>query len=248
MTYRLLLGLLAVFTIFQWTATALGSDRGQAGLVVGLFVVAATLTVERVWFGRGFVSAARALGLGAPHRLGVFAAAGLSLLLILVIPLFVLTTGAAATLTPDWFWLLPGLFAQAGIAEEVLFRGYLFGHLRLGRTFSRAAVASMIPFAVVHLYLFTTMAWPIALAAVLLAVVLSFPLAYLFELGGGSIWPPAIVHFVMQGAVKVVAISTGAEVFGLVWIAASAVMPMLVFLIPRPREYSVPTVEAALAR
>ena len=52
---------------------------------------------------------------------------------------------------------LPGLFAQAGIAEELLFRGYLFGHLREGRSFWRAALLSMPPFLAVHLLLFFQM-------------------------------------------------------------------------------------------
>jgi len=38
-----------------------------------------------------------------------------------------------------WLWLLPGLLAQAGSAEEVLFRGYLFGRLHRGRGLWRAA-------------------------------------------------------------------------------------------------------------
>jgi hypothetical protein len=38
---RLLCGLAIVFALFQWLAEALGSDRGQAGLVVGIVVVLA---------------------------------------------------------------------------------------------------------------------------------------------------------------------------------------------------------------
>ena len=98
--------------------------------------------------------------------------------------LFVRAKGLTSTFYPGWVSLLPGLFAQAGIAEEVLFRGYLFGQVRVGRTFWRAAALSMVPFVSVHLVLFFYMAWPIALASVLLAIAISFPLAYLFELGG----------------------------------------------------------------
>ncbi|MEO8259965.1 MAG: hypothetical protein ABI868_21650 [Acidobacteriota bacterium] len=47
-----MVGLFAVFACFQWVATALGSDRGQAGLTVGGLVVAATLASERRWFAR----------------------------------------------------------------------------------------------------------------------------------------------------------------------------------------------------
>jgi membrane protease YdiL (CAAX protease family) len=79
--------------------------------------------------------------------------------------LFVRARGLAPAFYPGWISLLPGLFAQAGIAEEVLFRGYLFGHIRVGRTFWRAAAVSMLPFVTVHLVLFFSMPWSIALAS-----------------------------------------------------------------------------------
>jgi membrane protease YdiL (CAAX protease family) len=135
-----------------------------------------------------------------------------------------------------WVWLIPGLFAQAGIAEETLFRGYLFGRLRTGRTFWRAAALSMVPFVAVHLVLFITMPFWVAMAALMLAVVTSFPMAQLFELGGSTIWPPALMHFVVQGTVKVTVLSGEASAaFPLVWMLASAVLPLFVFLVPRPR-------------
>jgi hypothetical protein len=75
------------------------------------------------------------------------------------------------------------------------------------------------------------MPWPIALAALVLSVVLSFPLAHLFELGGHTIWAPALLHFVVQGTVKLVVFSgDAAALFPLVWIAAGAVIPMSAFL------------------
>jgi hypothetical protein len=73
--------------------------------------------------------------------------------------------------------------------------------------------------------------WPIALASVLLAVVISFPLAYLFEPGGGTIWAPAILHFVIQATVKVIVLPHGAESFALAWMAASATVSLLVFTV-----------------
>ena len=162
-------------------------------------------------------------------------AAGAGLILVSIVPAFAYVTGGAVALVPGWASLIPGLFAQAGIAEETLFRGYLFGHLRPGRSFWRAASVSMLPFVAVHLFLFFTMPWPIATASLLLAVVISFPLAHLFELGGATIWPPALLHFVVQGTVKIVVMSgDSASTFPLVWIAASAVLPMLVLLIARP--------------
>ena len=196
---RLLLGLAAVFGLFQWSAVALGSDLGQAGLIVGALVVAATLVVERVLFGQGLKPAALAVGFGRPRTTGLAVAVAICAALWLVAFVFIRATGSSAAFRPGALALVPGLFAQAGVAEEVLFRGYLFGRVRRGRSFWRAASLSMLPFVAVHLLLFATMPWPIALAALILAVVLSFPLAHLFELAGSTMWAPALLHFVIQG-------------------------------------------------
>ncbi len=116
-----------------------------------------------------------------------------------------------------------------------------FGHLRRGRSFWRAATISMLPFVAVHVFLFFTMPWPIALAAVLLAVALSFPLAHLFEVGGATIWAPALLHFVIQGTVKVVVVSDeGSWAFPLVWMAASGLVPWLSLIVARPQRLMQP--------
>jgi membrane protease YdiL (CAAX protease family) len=231
----LLAGLAVVYAVLQGSAAALGSDRGQAGVVVGALVVAATLAVERMWTGRPTADAARALGLGLPRIGSLAAAAAVCLILLAVVPVFAWYAGVGTATVPGAGRLLPGLFAQAGLAEELLFRGFLFGHLRHGRTFWRAAALATPPFVAVHLLLFATMPWPIATAALLLSVLVSFPLARLLVLGGGTIWPPALVHAVIQGTVKLVAISgdESAASFPLVWMAASAVVPWLVFLLRR---------------
>jgi membrane protease YdiL (CAAX protease family) len=161
--------------------------------------------------------------------------AAIGVLLLLTVPVFARASGGVMRMEPGSLGLLPGLFAQAGIAEETLFRGYLFGHLRRRRSFWRAAWLSMLPFVVVHLVLFLTMPWPIAMAALALSVVLSFPFAHLFEVGGDTIWPPALLHFVIQAIPKVVVASGDAQsLFPIVWMAASAVLPMLALLVPRP--------------
>ena len=232
---RLVAGVALVFALFHWTAQALGSDRGQAGIIIGLLVVTATLVVEGAIFRQPPGPAARSVGLGRPRAGGLITAAAVCVGLLLVVPVFAKVTADSPTFLPGWWRLLPGLFAQAGIAEEVLFRGYLFGRLREGRSFWRAAGLSILPFAAVHLGLFLTMPWPIALAALILSIVLSVPLAHLFELGGGTIWAPALVHFVVQGTVKVISFSDASgSGFPLLWMAASALVPMCALLVPRP--------------
>jgi membrane protease YdiL (CAAX protease family) len=233
---RLLLGLSLIFGLFQWSAGVLASNRGEAGLIVGLLVVTATIAAERFLFGQRVGVAARALGLGMPRVKGLFVVVVICAVLACIVYVFAQLTGASLGRFPLWISLIPGLFAQAGIAEEILFRGYLFRHLRCGRSFWRAATIAMLPFVGVHVFLFFTMPWPIALAAVLLAVALSFPLAHLFELGGATIWAPALLHFVIQGTVKVVVPSgSGGSAFPLVWMAAGAIVPWLSLLVGRPQ-------------
>ena len=230
---KLLGGLIAVFALFQLLAHTLGSDRGQAGLAIAAAVIAALLTIECFLFGRTPAMAMRLLGLGPPTALGIIVAAALSGMLLAVIPVYASMRGAPLAVYPGWMWLLPGLFAQAGIAEEVLFRGYLFRRLRRGRSFWKAALLSAVPFVAVHLFMFATLPWLIAFAAVLLATAISFPLAHLFELGGHSIWGPALLHFTVQGAIKVLEVP-GDAFMPIVWMAASATIPCLAFFIPRP--------------
>ena len=230
---RLLLGLALVFALFHFAAAALGSDRGQAGVVVGALVVAATLAAERMLFGVPVAVAAREVGLGRPSGRSLLVAAVVCVLLLLVFPTMAALDGARLVLDPRWAALLPGLFAQAGIAEETLFRGYLFRRVRAGRTFWRAVALATLPFVAVHLVLFATMPWPIALAAVLLSAIVGAPLAHLFELGGGTIWAPALLHFTIQGAIKLVSLEPPVAGLPVIWMAASAVLPFLVFVVKR---------------
>jgi membrane protease YdiL (CAAX protease family) len=232
---RLTAGLLAVYALFHQLAATLGSNRGQAGIRVGTAVVLATIAVQVVLFGQDPRAAIRWLGLGRPTSSGLIAALAIGLLLGLVVPAFALVRGVSVEPYLGWLWLLPGLFAQAGVAEEILFRGYLFRHVREGRPFWRAVLLGLGPFAAVHLVLFRTMPWPIALAAVALAVAATPPLAYLFELGGNTIWGPAILHFVIQGAVKVIQLpGEESPLFPIIWMVACASLPFLVFLVRRP--------------
>ena len=230
---RLLAGLFVVYGLFQGVAHLLRSDRGEAGLLIAALVTIATLTFQRSFFAPTVADAARAVGLGVPVRRGVAVAAALGLGLLLVIPAYVHVTHASMTFRAGWLSMLPGLFAQAGIAEEVLFRGYVFGNLRRRHAFWRAAWLSMLPFVLVHLSMFATMDWPIASAALLLAVAMSFPLARLFEDAGHTIWAPALLHFIAQATLKVVLVSGPPDLWlPLVWMAACATIPYLVFVVP----------------
>jgi membrane protease YdiL (CAAX protease family) len=226
---RLLVGLAAAFALFELLGALLGSDHGQAGLLIAAAVIAALVGIECAFFGQSPATALRELGFGRPAATGLLVAMSVCALLFAILFAYAAMRGATPAIHPGWPLLLPGLFAQAGLAEEALFRGYLFRHLRNGRSFSRASALATLPFVLVHLILFATLPWPVALAAVLLSVILSFPLAYLFEVGGSTVWAPALVHFIVQGTIKVVEVP-GVTDLPLIWMTACALVPYLVFL------------------
>lgn len=229
----MLLGLAAVFALFQWAASVLGSMRGEAGVVVGLVVVAAILIVERTLFAGSLRDAAMSVGLGRPTARGMVVAMVTAKLIFLSVALFGWVTETTFSMYPNWPMLMIGLFFQAGIAEETLFRGYLFGHLRQRHTFGKAVLLAAVPFVLVHLSLFYSLPWSLAGASILLAIAMSFPFSKLFELGGDTVWPPAIVHFAAQAVAKMfVPEGSQAHLFPFFVIAVSAVVPLLVYVVP----------------
>lgn len=242
-----ILGLALLFVLFDATATWLGSDRGQAGLAVCAIVLGATVLVMHALPGIPRTDRLHRLGLGRPRAPGLLAALTVSILLILVVPIYLLVSGAAWTIRPGWLWLVPGLFAQAGIAEEVLFRAYLYGQLRPGRSYWRAAMLASGPFVLVHLALLFRMPVAIAVASILLSAVIALPLARLFDLGGRTIWAAAILHAVVQGVVKVIDFDEPSPTFPLIWMAASGVIPFLVFAW-RPQNRRDPVGEQSMAQ
>jgi membrane protease YdiL (CAAX protease family) len=136
--------------------------------------------------------------------------------------------------------------AQGGVAEELLFRGFLFGGLARGRGFWRAALLSMPAFVAAHLYLFATMPTAVAIAALVLAILSAFPLAWLYVLGGGTIWAPALLHAVIQSVKIVDAPPERTATLGIAWMAVTALVPYAVFL-ARPGRAPRPAVTASRA-
>ena len=227
---RLFCGLLIVFVLFQFLGHSLHSDRGQAGILIGAVIVASMLLYERVAYGVPFRDGGLVLGLGRPDARGIWVSCLVSALLLVSLPVWAWFSGEKISLNTERLWYVLGIFAQAGIAEETLFRGFLFGHLRRTRAFWSAALISTIPFALVHLILFITMPASIAIASLVLSIITSFPFSFLYEIGGRTIWAPAILHFVIQGAIKVVDLPNSESRLPLIWIGLCAAVPNLVFI------------------
>jgi membrane protease YdiL (CAAX protease family) len=157
-----------------------------------------------------------------------------SLALLAYFPIVTLVTGQALALRDGWLWIALGVLLQGGVAEELLWRGYLFRHLRATRPFWRAAALAMIFMVAQHTLLLWQLPLPIALAALVVALFSSFPFAHLFEVSGNTVWAPALLHCVIQGALKVIVVpDTYFLQVQLGWMAVSVVLPYLAFLVRR---------------
>jgi membrane protease YdiL (CAAX protease family) len=206
---------------------------GRLGLPILTAVLLVALVVERVLYRRSPADAFRALGFGRPTGRSLVLAAAVCVP-VLVLPW--LLVGVAPVLRPGWPWLLLGVFAFHGLAEELVWRGYAYRRLREGRSFARAVVLTMPLVAVAHVPVLFGSGVAVGLAALIVAAVTSVPFAHLWELGRGTIWAPALLHTAID-AFKLVVIPPDATVtFSLTLAAVSVVVPLFVLLVgPRPR-------------
>lgn len=229
---------IGVFLAFERSAKWLGSLRGEHGLLVVLIVVGLLVVLERPRGGRTR-DTLRTLGCRAARPVAFVMAVLLSAALIGGLPAIASVLDMRLAMRDGWLSLAIGMVLQGGIAEEVLFRGYLFERVRRGRSFGRAAVFAAVPFTAVHTLLFVSLEVMVAGAALALALAISFPLAWLFERAGRSIWPGALLHASIQAPIKLVETSD-AQAFGIVatiWMGLCATLPWLVFLLrPAPGE------------
>ena len=188
---------LATITIIPLVAAAwLPPEFPQSLRQPLLFVwgVGATLALERLFLSDTLSAAVRAVGFVPAERSTLVIALLVSLPMWAFLPVFGWRHGHAVGLRPGWLLLMAGVVLVNGITEEVIHRGFVFGHLRRGRSFAAAATISAAVFAAQHLYLMATMGAAVGAASVVLALLLAYPLAFVFERGGHSIAGPAILH------------------------------------------------------
>ena len=154
-------------------------------------------------------------------------------LVLLVFPATTMVSGAAVTLRPDWPWLLIGIFAFHGVAEELVWRGYAFRRLREGRSFWAATGWTMPLIAVTHVPIVATMGLAVGLGAMAVAAVTSLPFAYLYETGRRTIWAPAVVHTAIDTFKLVLIPAAALPTYSVLIIVASLAVPLLAFAFPQ---------------
>ena len=92
-----------------------------------------------------------------------------------------------------------------------------------------AATLSAVIFAAQHVYIMLTTGWMIGLASVLLAFMLSYPLAFAFERGGNSIAAPAILHTSSNAPVMILSLPD--ELMNRVLLPHMAIVLMSLYLV-----------------
>jgi membrane protease YdiL (CAAX protease family) len=229
---RVALAFVLLYLTLDRLAAALESMRGERGLAVCIVVLALATLTERWLASTRFGECLRALGLGPSKRQALFAAMFLSALLLACLPLLAYAVGVPLAPRENATWLAVGIFAQGGVAEEVLFRGFLYRHLRSSRTFWSAACLSALPFAAAHLPLFWSLDPAVATLALGTAIASSLPLAWLFDRAGASIWPGAILHFTIQGGIKIISDDDPAfQTLAIAWAMLGLALPWVLFLL-----------------
>lgn len=228
-------GYLILYGVLELAAKLTG-DTGNTwnALLITACVLLTAILVEVFIFRKRFNDLIKLLGFGKPRGKAIAAALVITLLMFLCYPAITAITGYPFTLPADWLWLAIGVFVFHGIAEEVLYRAFLFRRLREGRSFWKAAWLAVIFFTAAHIPIIVNMGLMVGGMAVLLAVVSSFPFSYLYEKGGNTIWGPAIVHAAIDTIIPILAAGGMNEQSTMavsVWMAAAMIIPYTAFLI-----------------
>lgn len=134
------------------------------------------------------------LGLGRPAGSAVALAVAVGAVVFGTYLVGAAALGVDLDIRPQWPSVLIGSLLFHGVAEELVWRGYAFGHLRRVTTFRRAVLGSMPLIAATHVPIIAGNGWLIGGLAVVSAAVTCLPLAYLWERGGRIIWAAAVLH------------------------------------------------------
>ena len=212
------LGFLAMNIDWTW-------DRILICLVIVSGATIAWSLIMRTPLARSF----RKVGFGVPSWRAIGVAVVLSAGMLVFFPLYSKLASVKLPLQDNWLWILVGTITGVGIAEETLFRGYAFNFLQEKRTFWKAATLSMILFGAMHLLLLLWLPMPIAIAAIILAIIAAYPTAYLFEIGSLTIWPSAILHTTALAPNLFEIPAESVVSLSLLWIGVLIIFSFLVF-------------------
>jgi membrane protease YdiL (CAAX protease family) len=168
------------------------------------------------------------LGLGRPVLRAVAVAGIVGSAVIVTMLLGARALNVTLELRENWVSVLLAALVFHGLAEELVWRGFAFGHFRRRTTFWRAVAWSVPLIALTHVSIVLTSGLGVGLLATISAAVTCLPFAYLWERGGGTIWAPALLHGLI-GSWQLFE-RTYPDSFTVVVLTASILVPLSVFL------------------
>ena len=227
---RFLLGFLILWAVLAGASSADPTARWGPAILAA--VVAAALAVSRGLYRMPCREAIRALGLGRPDRRSLLVSAVVSALVLLVWPTTAWLSGASIPLRPDWPVVLIGVLTLHGLAEELVWRGYVFRRLARGRSFWPAVLWSMPLIAVTHIPIVVTSGPAIGGGAMLVAAVTSIAFSRLYAMGGGTLWAPGLLHAAIDSFKLVVLPAAALQIYPFLIIGFSLAVPLLVLVYP----------------
>jgi membrane protease YdiL (CAAX protease family) len=221
------MGFALIWATLQLTSSPVPTPLRSA--VACIATAACAIVVAMVLWRVPARSAPVAVGLGRPALPGLVVAAAVVVLCAAGYLLFAPLTGRTLGTPPGWLGLLLGVFLFNGVAEEVAWRGYVFGALRQGRTFWQAVLLSMPLLALTHVPIVLTSGLLVGLVAMLVAAVTTLSFAYLYELGARTIWAPALVHAAIETFRALTVAPADTMVFSLYVSAVALTVPLAAF-------------------
>lgn len=163
--------------------------------VLALVVSGAVLVVsERLTTGRRLGEILDDLGLGRPPTRSMVAATVVGGALVATYLGGAALLGIELQLRSNWPSVLVGALLFHGVAEELVWRGYVYGRFRRTNTFAGAVLRTTPLIALTHVPILVSSGLTVGSLAVLTAAITCLPLAYLYDHGHRTVWPPAIVH------------------------------------------------------
>jgi membrane protease YdiL (CAAX protease family) len=204
------------------------SPPNPVSATLALASAAAVLALGQRCLGVPWRRILASLGLGRPVLRAVAVAGVVGSAVFLCLPLGAHAVGATVELRQNWPSVLVAVLLFHGLAEELVWRGFVFGHLRRTTTFWRAIAGSVPLIALTHVPIVASDGLAIGTFATLTAAVTCLPFAYLWERGGGTIWAPALLHGLI-GTWQLFERPYPTS-FSAVILTASIVVPLAVFL------------------
>lgn len=229
------IGYLFIYAVLEILARYLGDTINPLNaLIIMAAVIFAAILTEIILIKNKISGIVKFLGIGKPKAGSIFTALVISAALFFCYPLISLITGYKFIIPGNWFMLAVGVFALHGIAEEILYRRFLFGNLRKKYPFWKSAWIAVIFFTAAHIPIIVSQGILVGGTAVLLAVVSSFPFSYLYEKGGNTIWAPAIVHAAIDTIIPILSggsMDNAAQQSVMIWMCAGMIIPYAAFII-----------------